>query len=147
MHRPPTLATVAEQPPRHERAACSLRGHGYSGRQGRHAMVELTSLESGPATPSTLGAGPRAHPLMAGASVGAGQPQGYIAGDRRKRPWAGPRSARPGAVQGPHSVAGIAHGDKLGEQSYARRKRSKCHPFGAGAGIRKPSCGAAADRL
>jgi len=113
MHRPPTLATVAEATPATNGVSFV---HGYSGPQGVHAMVVAHFFESGQRRRLRWGRVESA-PLMAGAVALAST--GYIAAIDEKA-WAGPRRLGPG-VQVPHSVSRHCHGDSS-RAEYARRK-------------------------
>jgi len=98
MHRPPTLATVAEGNPRHERGVLRAR---LLRPAGRHAMVVAHFFESGQRRRLRWGRVESA-PLMAGAVALAST--GYNSCDRRKRPGRGHvGSARASRV--PHSVS------------------------------------------
>jgi len=130
MHRPPTLATVAEAPPATNGVSFV---HGYSGPQGVHAMVVAHFFESGQRRRLRWGRVESA-PLMAGAGS-AGQHRVHSC-DRRKA-WAGPRRLGPG-VQGSPQREPALPTETAREQS-TRGARSS-HPFGAGAGS-QPICG------
>jgi len=121
MHRPPTLATVAEATP-HERGVLRAR---LLRPAGRHAMVVAHFFESGQRRRLRWGRVESA-PLMAGA-VSAGQHRVHSC-DRRKG-LGGPRRLGPG-VRVPHSVS--RHCPRNSSRAeYARRKVES--PFGAGA--------------
>jgi len=122
MHRPPTLATVAEAtPPR--------TGLSFVQRllrpAGRHAMVVAHFFESGQRRRLRWGRVESA-PLMAGAVALAST--GYIAAIDEKA-WAGPRRLGPG-VQGSHSVS--RHCPRRQLESRVREGARSSHPFGAG---------------
>jgi len=128
MHRPPTLATVAEAtPPRTGVLRARLLRPA-----GRHAMVVAHFFD--PASDaSTLGPS-RERTANAGAVALAST--GYIAAIDEKA-WAGPRRLGP-ASRVPHSVSRHCHGDSS-RAEYARRKVESSFWSGAGS---QPSCGA-----
>jgi len=135
MHRPPTLATVAEGNPRHERGVLRAR---LLRPAGRHAMVVAHFFESGQRRRLRWGRVESA-PLMAGAVALAST--GYIAAIDEKA-WAGPRRLGPG-VQGSPQREPALPTETAREQS-TRGARSS-HPFGAGgwiaAQLRPPGTG------
>jgi len=129
MHRPPTLATVAEAtPPRTGCPSCTVT-------QARRASRDVVAhfFESGQRRRLRWGRVESA-PLMAGAVALAST--GYIAAIDEKA-WAGPRRLGPG-VQGSPQREPALPTETAREQS-TRGARSS-HPFGAGAGS-QPSCG------
>jgi len=131
MHRPPTLATVAEATHRHERGcpSCTVTQARRASRDGS------SSLTLNPASDRRLRWGRvESAPLMAGAVALAST--GYIAAIDEKA-WAGPRRLGPG-VQGSPQREPALPTETAREQS-TRGARSS-HPFGAGAGS-QPSCG------
>jgi len=135
MHRPPTLATVAEATPATNGVSFV---HGLLRPAGRHAMVVAHFFESGQRRRLRWGRVESA-PLMAGAVALAST--GYIAAIDEKA-WAGPRRLGPG-VQGSPQREPALPTETAREQS-TRGARSS-HPFGAGAGsqpsLRPPGTG------
>jgi len=134
MHRPPTLATVAEANPRHERGVLRAR---LLRPAGRHAMVVAHFFESGQRRRLRLGPRVESAPLMAGAVSSAGQHRVHSC-DRRKGLGGGHVGSAPGVQGFPTSVRPALPTETAREQS-TRGARSS-HPFGAGAGS-QPSCG------
>jgi len=102
-------------------------------------MVVAHFFESGPATPSTLGAESRSAPLNGPAQVVALASTGYIAAIDEKA-WAGATSGSARAVQGSPQREPALPTETAREAEYARRK-VRVILFGAGGWIRSPSCG------
>jgi len=119
-----------QPPPRTGCPSC----HGYSGPQGRHAMVVAHFFESGQRTPSTLG--PSRERTANGRRSSAGQHRVHSCDRRKGLGGATSASARRSRV--PHSCEPALPTETAREQS-TRGARSS-HPFGAGAGS-QPSCG------
>jgi len=121
MHRPPTLATVAEATPRHDGVSFV---HGYSGPQ-RHPMVVAHFFD--PASDAAT-LGPSRERT---ASVALGPPR-YIADDRRNP---GGQSARPGRQGSPQREPALTTGRQRG------RVREDAVESSFGAGLIAAHCG------
>jgi len=129
MHRPPTLATVAEATP--ARTGCPSCTVTQARRASRDGSSSL--FESGQRRRLRWGRVESA-PLMAGAVALAST--GYIAAIDEKG-LGGATSARPGR-QGSHSVS--RHCPRRQLESRVREAQGRVILFGAGAGS-QPSCG------
>jgi len=114
MHRPPTLATVAEATPATNGVSFV---HGYSGPQGVTRMVVAHFFESGQRR--RLRWGPSRERTANGRRSSAGQHRVHSC-DRRKA-WAGPRRLGPG-VQGSPQREPALPTETAREAEYARRK-------------------------